>query len=327
MVGTLGAMWMHRHLVVDAYAHDDGPNELRFGGVELEFEKTELPASPYVVHTAVDTRRRPLGLLATDVDDAEPVTMVGGEARIRGTVLVDGEPAVGGVVRLERHTSDGVGARDVLISGDGRFSARNLPGGRYRVRAWQPGVATMTASDVFFLEADGTAERRFTLTTVAPTSSIEFVNGGTMYLGMNGSFGAIVSRRQVDEHGVIVTSPVAGVPIAVQFSPHVISLSAPNRLTDGRGLAEFTLRCARIGSGFATVTFETQTYTVALPECRTIPPTTAPPVANAPSPQPGAGGGPAPTAPATGSGPGNAVGSTTQPAPPPANGNAGGGNG
>lgn len=294
MALCLGLMWHERDFVLDAYRQDDaGPAELRLSGVALDFEKTDIPASPYVVHTAPDTRRRPMSLLFT-APDVEPVEMTGGESRISGIVKVEGEPASGAVVRLERHTSTGVGVRDVIAGGDGRFRARDLPGGRYRVRSWVSGAATMTSSDVFYLEADEVISRNYELQLIDLEPRVEFVNGGTMTVGLTGSFGVIISRNEVDADGIVVTAPVPGVAVSASFSDDVTLLSPSATSTNDRGVAEFRMRCLRPATGRATVTVDDDVQTVALAACVPMPPTTTPADDGAPD---GPNGGPTTTQP------------------------------
>lgn len=323
MALCLGLMWHEREFVLDAYRQDDdGPSELRLSGVTLDFEKTEIPASPYVVHTAPDTRRRPMSLLFT-APEVDPVEMVGGESRISGAVQLDGEPAAGAVVRLERHTTTGTGIRDVIVDADGRFRARNLPGGRYRVRAWIPGLATMTSSDVFFLEADEKISRDYELQLIDLESRVVFVDGGTMTVGLAGSFGVVISRNDVDTDGIVVTAPITGVEVSASFTDDVVPLSPLVVSTDARGLAQFRMRCVRTGTGRATVTIGEEVRTVALPTCVPMPPTTLAPAEDGGTPG-SAGGGTTTTVPAGGSAPTTA---TTQPAGPGGPGSSGGGNG
>ncbi len=269
---SLGLMWHERDLVVDAYRQDsDGPAELRLSGVALDFEKTDIPASPYVVHTAPDTRRRPMSLLFT-APEVDPVDMTGGEARIAGFVRIDGVGAAGAVVRLERHTATGIGVRDVRVGADGRYVARNLPGGRYRVRAWVTGHATTTMSDVFFLNADDAETRSFDLEVVEPDPRIEYVNGGTMTVGLTGGFGVVISRNDVDENGLVITVPVPGVPVSAEFSADVSLLSPPVVSTNDRGLAQFRVRCLQPGTGRAAVTVDRSALVEAEPTAAPAPP-------------------------------------------------------
>jgi len=292
MASVMFVMWLNRGYVLDAYTEDERPNEIRLSGVaSLDFEKTSLPASPYVVHVGEDTRRRPMALLFTDNEDLVAVAMRGGETKIEGTVIIDGQPAVGGTVRLERHTSSGTGVRDLFINAEGRFSARDLPGGRYRVRAWLPGIATMTTSDVFFAESDSDYRRSYSLERIQSEPIIEFANGGTMYVGMTGSFGASVTQHRVDNDGIIVTRPVSGAFVSARFTDYVRLLSSNGQTTDDQGLVVFRLRCERAGSGSVMVTFGEQVIPVALPDCLTAPPTT-PTTLSSNQPAAGASGGP-----------------------------------
>jgi len=326
MALCLGLMWHEREFVLDAYRQDDdGPAELRLSGVTLDFEKTDIPASPYVVHTAPDTRRRPMSLLFT-APEVDPVEMVGGESRISGTVQVDGEPAAGAVVRLERHTSAGTGVRDVIVGADGRFSARNLPGGRYRVRSWIPGLATMTSSDVFFLEAEEVTSRDYELQLIDLEPRVEFVDGGTMTVGLTGGFGVVISRNDIDSDGLVVTAPVTGVEVSASFTDDVTPLSPLVSSTNERGVAEFRMRCVKPRAGRATVTIGDEVWTVALAACVPMPPTTQAPTEGGGTPG-SAAGGPSTTRPAGGTVP---VTSTTRPAGPGStagSGSGGGGNG
>ncbi len=274
MALSLGLMWHERDFVLDAYRQDDdGPAELRLSGVTLDFEKTDIPASPYVVHTAPDTRRRPMSLLFT-APEVDPVEMVGGKSRISGSVQVEGEPAPGAVVRLERHTSTGTGVRDLIVGADGRFRARKLPGGRYRVRAWIPGMATMTSSDVFFLEAEEAISRDYELQLIDLERRVEFVDGGTMTVGLTGSFGVAISRNDVDSDGIVVTAPVSGVEVSASFTDDVMPLSPLVASTDERGVAQFRMRCLRAGTGRATVTIGGEVQTLPLAACVPMPPMT-----------------------------------------------------
>ncbi|MDH4279731.1 MAG: carboxypeptidase-like regulatory domain-containing protein [Acidimicrobiia bacterium] len=323
MALCLGLMWHERDFVLDAYRQDDdGPAELRLSGVTLDFEKTDIPASPYVVHTAPDTRRRPMSLLFT-APEVDPVEMVGGESRISGIVRIDGEPASGAVVRLERHTSAGTGVRDVIVGADGRFTVRNLTGGRYRVRAWIPGSATMTSSDVFFLEAEEEIFRDYGLQLVDQEPRVEFVNGGTMTVGLSGGFGVVISRNDVDADGIVVTAPVSGVEVSATFTDDVSLLSPLVTSTNERGVAEFRMRCLKPTTGRATVTVGEEVWTVALAACVPKPPTTEASidVDGAPGSD---GGGPTTTQPAGGSAP---TTSTTRPAGTGGTASNGGGNG
>ena len=295
MASVLFVMWLNRGYVIDAYTEDELPAEIRLSGVaSLDFEKTSLPASPYVVHVGEDTRRRPMALLSTEIEDPPAVAMRGGKTKIEGTVSIEGIPAVGGTVRLERHTSSGIGVRDLFVNAEGRFSARDLPGGRYRVRAWLPGAATMTTSDVFFAESDSDYRRTYSLERIQSEPIIEFANGGTMYVGMTGSFGASVTQHRVNNDGIIVTHPVSGIFVSARFTDYVRLLSVDSQATNDQGLVVFRLRCRRAGNGSVMVTFGDQVIPVPLPECLTAPPTTSSTLSSD-QPVPGASDGPSTT--------------------------------
>ncbi len=277
MAAVLFVMWSNQDFVIDAYTDESAPTEIRLSGLALDFEKTELPASPYVVHIGEDTRRKPMALLFTDSGEQPMIEMAGGKSRIEGTVDIDGVAAVGSTVRLERHTDAGIGVRDLAVNANGWFAAHDLPGGRYRVRAWVPGTATMTTSDVFFINAGDRVQRSYSLEVVDGEPLIQFANGGTMYTGMTGSLGASVTQHRVDEDGIVVTRPVSGIEVSVELARYLQPMSGTTLATDDQGLVVFRLRCLRPGQGTATVTFNDSQIPVALPACVNAPPTTQPP--------------------------------------------------
>ena len=303
LVLALLGMWTNRDYMADAYAITPNTLELRLSGVDLEIDRTEIDPSPFDIPAAPDTRRKPLGLLFTTTTTIEPptVAMTDGESRLEGSAVGPDGPAFGGIVRIERHTSQGLGSVDARVGADGRWGIDGLPGGRYRIRAWVPGRLTMTASEVIFLEAEETAQFDFQLEEVDPQPELQFIHGGPIYEGLTGEVAVAVSQRVVDADGLILTTPVVGAVINLQPTSGVGTVGGASKITGADGAARFVLRCARVGSGNAIARYGAIEAIFALPGCRRIPP---PPTTSAPT---------VPTRPEETTVPGSAGSPTTKP--------------
>lgn len=280
IVVSLSIMWSSRHPVLDAY--DTTPNtlELRLSGVDLAVARTERSRSPYATPAAPDTRNRPLPVRST-TELAPPVALVatsGGKGKISGTVVGPDGPQQGALVRIERHTSDGIGVLQMATDLDGRWSFEELPGGRYRARAWVPGLMTTGRSEVTFLPDEGSAEFAFSLWGVDPAPSFEFVDGGQIYQGGTGTVAVVVTRRSVDLDGVVVTVPVPSAAVSIELSPTMSLVSSPVQFTDPQGSARFVLGCPAQGlsdtdsNGVLVARFGELVGTFPLPGCQPVPP-------------------------------------------------------
>ncbi|MDH5291580.1 MAG: carboxypeptidase-like regulatory domain-containing protein, partial [Acidimicrobiia bacterium] len=286
--------------------------DVQLTGIDLAVETTPIGPSPYVVVPAPDTRAQSLELAYEPpaAPRAKPV-IIGGGATLSGTVTLPTGPAGGATIRLERHTTDGVAMADVIAGPDGTWKAAGIQGGRYRVRAWLKGQATMTGSTVFFLGGDEHRPLDFTLDPVDTTPRMSFSKKGDIYLGGTGTVAVSVKVRSVDDDGVAVTNGLAGAIITL--TPTGSATLGPGTGTpvpgasatvtaDGDGAARFVLTCNTLGSGTAVITHQNQRMTVDLPACIPVPPppTTGPGTAATAPVNPAAiGAGSSPTTPTT----------------------------
>lgn len=271
-------------LVTSAYAEPAAPAaEVAFGGLDLAVELTPVEPSPFWFAPAPDTRDVPIGL-AYEVAEADPAPplLTGGTALLKGTVTGPEGPLPGVVVRIERHTRHGMAATDVGTDGLGRWKVDGLAGGRYRVRAWVPGVATMADSAVFFLEEGEPRSLTFTLEPVDPTPRLRFDHRGEIQVGGTGTVAVSVTTRSVDQDGFVVVSGVAGAVVTLEVSGPATVASSP-ATADGDGVARFVVACTGPGSASATITHQAQSLPVTLPLCVAPPPPPPDPTA------PGAG--------------------------------------
>ncbi len=317
IVASLAMMWSTRSTVTDAYRTTPNTFEVRLSGVDLTVTQSEIGPSPFEVPAAPDTRRTPVPALSPPEPllETPPVAMSGGDARLTGNVMGPDGPVADAVVGIERHTSDGVGSLRVATDAGGNWSAAGLPGGRYRVRAWLPGLMTMGRSEVAFLADEEPAAFDFSLWGVDPEPVLEFLHGGPIYQNLSATVAVVMSQRSVDLDGVVVTNPVAGSPVSIKVGRDVTLASSPIQFTDHQGAARFVLECrpsaapdvpgasdpdvpgastpavpaASAADGTLIAAAGERIETFALPGCRPVPP--APPVPSAASPSGGAGPG------------------------------------
>jgi len=133
-----------------------------------------------------------------------------GTARLVGTVSGPDGPLAGATVRVDRLVGDREVRHDVLTGPDGRWELRDVPGGRYRVRAFLAPVYAQTKAEVQFL-TDGD-EHTFDLKVddqrgvvvradVAPDQPLldDAVN-----------LVVLVVQRVVGDDGVVRSSPLGG---------------------------------------------------------------------------------------------------------------------
>ena len=302
LVTGLGLMAWNWDTVAGAYTHPSAPAaDIQLTGIDLAVETTPVGPSPYVVTPAPDTRAQSLDL-AYDIPaapKAKPV-ITGGRATLSGVVTLPTGPAAGATIRLERHTADGVVMADVTAGPDGAWKAAGIQGGRYRVRAWLTGQATMTGSTVFFIGGDESRPLDFTLDPVDTTPRMTFSKKGDIYLGGTGTVAVSVKVRTVDDEGVITTGGLAGAIITLTptgsatlggGSAVPVPGASATVTADGDGVARFLLTCNALGTTTAVISHQQQTSTVDLPACIPVPPptTTVPPDGSSLPADPGAG--------------------------------------
>ncbi len=284
MLLCLVALWSWRDPVVEAYTTPPSTLDIRLSGVDLSIEETDVGPSPFEVPAAPDTRRRPLAVLFTTTTTTAPpvIEMEEGDTTLKGTVVGPDGPAVGAVVRIERHTSEGLGSVDVRAGATGEWIAEGLPGGRYRVRAWLPGLATTNGSSVFFADAESEVVADFALQEVDPAPIIELLDGGPIYERTSARVAVEITQQVVDADGLVATTPVIGSAVSLVPSGEVALESGSTKITGADGLAWFDVGCRRTGSPTATARFGAYSARLSLPACKPVPPsttttTTAPP--------------------------------------------------
>lgn len=251
-----GLAWMaaNNGVVLDAYRSDGTVEPLNLR--PLTFSSATIPPGDdgaLALALAPDTSGEDVERVTVDEPEVTEPAVSGGTARLSGQVTgLDVDDA--GEVRLTRVTDGGRRQRTVPVAGDRTWSAEDLPGGRYRVRALVPGVRASQGSLVVFI-ADG-EHRRLDLAVTTPPERLEFemVGPETMTLEVPAVVAVTAGRQVVDSDGRSVLVPVDGAAVNASFSPVVALLSSNAVVTDGGGAARFLLTCQTTGQAAVTFT-------------------------------------------------------------------------
>lgn len=249
-------------------------------------------------------------LIALDPLPGEVTTTVpleSGRSTIRGRVLAPEGDAAGALVRVDRLVGDAVQRRNVPAGPGGEFVLPNVPGGRYRVRAFLAPRLAMMNSEIFFLEDGGTKEIDLRTELFEGLTAKGSTNPAAPIVGQGVNLAIRVAQRSVDGEGVGREVPLPGIPVRVSTSGFVVLDQEPEpepdpdadpddpdaapaepstatRVTDANGVIVFQFACDRVGPTTATATVgsgETEeVFTIEVPPCSPVPTTTtAPPAA------------------------------------------------
>ena len=276
----LFSMWSNRDYVIDAYEEQPETQQITLSGVDLAATRSDHGQSPFVIPAAPDTRIAPppaLALTAPDDDDFPAVPLVGGSVSLSGVVLGPDGPVAGASVEVQRHTADGIAFRVLTANEDGQWRLSGLLGGRYRVRAWLPGVLAMGSSEVAFLAEDDTKRFEFSLWGIDPSPGLELVTNEEVYVGVPATAAVVLSKPIIDDRGVILTTPIADTPIIASVSQNMSVLSGPTQSTDAEGVARFVIVCNElpaedvINTGVLVARADELVQTFPLPDCVPVP--------------------------------------------------------
>lgn len=205
------------------------------------------------------------------------IEVFGGRATLRGTVTGPDGPVPGATVRLERFVGDRSGSAQVTAGADGRWTAPNAHGGRYRVRAWLSPNLTATEAQLAFVAADGVAEVDIGVQKFEGTLLQANLDTSVLTVGGSARVRALLTRETVNDQGVVVGQGVAGTELRLVAEPG-ITVTGPNPVPTGPdGLASWAVTCDREGRHQARVTGPLLDAVVAMPACAPAPQSTPPP--------------------------------------------------
>jgi hypothetical protein len=194
-----------------------------------------------------------------------------GRTTILGTVTGPAGLVPGATVRIERLVSGEDVRSDVVAGPDGRFELRNVPGGRYRVRAFLAPALAMVTPDVRFLRDGEEHTFDLTLTDQRGVVARAAVAPDPPYLDEDVNLAVVVASRSVDPDGIVRSTPVAGVRVELDgLGMWVLRSESPLRtplqprgatttteapvatstvaFTDGAGQVRYELSCSQAGA-------------------------------------------------------------------------------
>jgi hypothetical protein len=133
-----------------------------------------------------------------------------GTARLVGTVTGPRGPVAGATVRIDRLVAGREIRKDVVAGADGRWELKDVPGGRYRVRAFFAPAYAQTTPEVRFLSDDDEhtfdlkVEDQRRLVVRADVAPDQPVLDGDVNLVV------LVVQRTVSPDGIVRSTPLSG---------------------------------------------------------------------------------------------------------------------
>jgi hypothetical protein len=226
-------------------------------------------------------------LAAVDGTTTRPAAPTSGTAHLSGSVNAPEGFVPGATVRAERVLDTGDLQRfDAVAGPDGHWDLPNIPGGRYRVRAFLAPQLAQTEAELFFL-ADG--EQRTVDLTVERFDSSSIAVGvapDPPVAGQPVNVVVQVAVRTVDADGVVHATPTPGIIVSIA-SPGSWTLRSPAQSNTGAdGQVTFEMVCRSAGPNQLQIVARTADpakppvqQAVGVPDCvePAAAPTTAPP--------------------------------------------------
>jgi hypothetical protein len=171
-----------------------------------------------------------------------------GRSDVQGFVTGPGGVVGGATVRIERLVFDAVVTSDVVSRPeDGGFDLPQVPGGRYRVRAFLPPTLAQVKPEVFFLQ-DG--EQKKLDLKLAERTGFEVRSATAPQTPLEGDPVNLVVQvvsTTVDADGVVRSVPVPNEQVQLGGSSRWRLRSSNPVFTDGQGKARFELTCQSAG--------------------------------------------------------------------------------
>jgi hypothetical protein len=200
-----------------------------------------------------------------------PVPVIGGNAKMTGTVFGPDGPVAGATVRLERFVGARGGFADVTTDADGKWEADGVFGGKFRVRAWvRHELATTEPQVAFVTDAPDTTVNLAILVERHDSKRIQAaLSVGDPRVDELVTLLVLHDQEDVGDDGIVRSKPIPNVDIDLSTSDGIAidDSTRPPQRTGGDGFARFTIRCTSLGAHDVTLTGDGQSVTVTLPEC------------------------------------------------------------
>jgi hypothetical protein len=190
-----------------------------------------------------------------------------GTASIVGRVTGPGGAVPNATVHIEHLVGGGVVPHDLLTGPDGRYALPNIPGGRYRVRAFLAPALAVAAADTRFLEDGKEATFDLAMEDQRKVVASAATAPRAPYLGDPVNLSIVVATQAVDPDGIVRSTPVPGLRVELDglgawtirrdselqtpLQPRATTTTAPAPtpvgFTDGSGAVFYPMRCNSAG--------------------------------------------------------------------------------
>lgn len=202
------------------------------------------------------------------IDHTRPLLPVeGGRATLRGTIFGPDGPLEGATVRLERFVGADWGFLDVATNKDGKYEAKDILGGRYRVRAFQKPSLASVESQTAFLREDGEAELAVVVEKHEGIVLQGAADAAEPRVGQKISFKALVARAEVDDNGIVQAPGVPAAEVALISQGGIRIVGDATQTTDEQGFAVFTVMCTATGDHSVVIRSSGEELSVGIPTC------------------------------------------------------------
>lgn len=203
------------------------------------------------------------------IDHTKPILAIeGGDAKLHGRVFVADDEVEGSVVRLERFVGEDFGVLNIPVKKDGTWEAKDIRGGRYRVRAFKkPNLATVEPQP-FFLAADK-GEGNVDLTMERHEGQLlqGALDVPEPHVGEKVVLRALLTEETVDDDGVVRGHGIPAAAVQVSVLGGVAVVGSDLSATDESGFAIVTVVCTAEGVNGVNITSSGLTTLVELPNC------------------------------------------------------------
>lgn len=199
-----------------------------------------------------------------------------GPMTLEGTVAGPEGPVEGATIRLERLVGNGTASVDLTSGPDGRWTAPNILGGRFRVRAWSAPTLAQVKPEIIFLSGSEPRRLALKLEDFSGVDAAAAIAPTPPKVGEATSLVVAVTNRSVGPDGVVRAEPVSRISVELRGSGAWRVESSTLVDTDSSGQARFSVRCQRSGSQpLAALIGGTKSVPLELPDCVTPPPSTS----------------------------------------------------
>ncbi|MDY7100505.1 MAG: carboxypeptidase-like regulatory domain-containing protein [Actinomycetota bacterium] len=269
------AAWSYKDDVLAAFELDDETTEAVAPASSVPpttspLRLTEEDREPLLrIVRPADTRDAviaPIGL----GDDVPEISFEDGDARLSGVVEGPEGPVPGATVLIERFVDGYSASLRVGTNEAGAWGLSNIPGGRYRVRAWLQPTMTQLDPFVLWLDGDSSQSMRSALVPQEGREVTGHLRASSYEVGQAMMIGVTVRVPAVGDDGKVraVGEPDVEVDLAVRGALS----GGGTAVTGADGVARWQLRCTEAGSSSATATIGEETTAIAVPTCVEPPP-------------------------------------------------------